>query len=227
MFEQLVSTEEKHLNELVRAKGGVKALRNDKELLFLEKRASKASSAPSSEGHRVTRERHGDANPNANDLNDLRKDILEEPDVDVKKNENVHSHKFEAQKRQIIDELTFVIKREGDRVIQEMKGGPHERIRDCVCVFYPSLKLVLISRRSQTIHEIWTEMVDIILSYETLDIDESLGLARCLLSETITLRSSPRKLKASLAWVLLRLIAPGTRMRGQSSSSMSRVCSLF
>ncbi len=193
MFEQLVSTEEKHLNELVRAKGGVKALRNDKELLFLEKRASKASSAPSSEGHRVTRERHGDANPNANDLNDLRKDILEEPDVDVKKNENVHSHKFEAQKRQIIDELTFVIKREGDRVIQEMKGGPHERIRDCVCVFYPSLKLVLISRRSQTIHEIWTEMVDIILSYETLDIDESLGLARECQSATLC-ACSPRPL---------------------------------
>ncbi|KAH9034700.1 hypothetical protein EDB85DRAFT_2220184 [Lactarius pseudohatsudake] len=143
MFEQLVSPEEKRLNELVRAKGGPKeALRNDKELLSLEKEASKASSAPGSEWLRVTvtREKPSDANTNANDLNDLRKDIVEDPDIAVKKNENVHSRKFAAQMSQITVDVTSVVKQESDRVIQEMKGGPHDRIRD------------------RTIHEIWTEM---------------------------------------------------------------------
>lgn len=131
MFEQLVTPEEKRLHDLVRAKGGAReALRNDKELLSLEKEASKASSAPSSEWLRdPTREKPSDANTNANDLNDRRKDIVEDPEITVKKNENVHSRKVEAQKSQI-DELASVVKQESGRVIQEMKGGPHDRIRD-------------------------------------------------------------------------------------------------
>src|SRR6266702_699856 len=170
MFEQFVSPEQKQLAVTVAANGGVKAIRNNnKMLLALEKTASKALSAPSAEGHRQPRAMASDTNTNADDL---RTDIFEDPDAAVEKNQIVYFRKFEAQKRQIIDELTFVVKRESDRVIQEMKGGPHERIRDRVCVFYPSLKRVVISRHSlQTIHEIWTEMVDMIVSFETVDID--------------------------------------------------------
>ncbi|KAH9171881.1 hypothetical protein EDB89DRAFT_1851867 [Lactarius sanguifluus] len=138
MFEQLVSPEQKQLAATVAANGGVKALRNnDKMLLELERTASKAPGAPSAEGHRAPRAMASDANPNADDL---RMDIFEDPDAAVEKNQVVYFRKFEAQKRQIIDELTFVVKRESDRVIQEMKGGPHDRIRD------------------RTIYDIWTEM---------------------------------------------------------------------
>ncbi|KAI9438360.1 hypothetical protein H4582DRAFT_1815080, partial [Lactarius indigo] len=138
MFEQLISPEQKQLAATVAANGGVKALRhNDKMLLELEKTASKAPSAPSAEGHRAPRGMASDANANADDL---RTDIFEDPDAAVEKNQVVYFRKFEAQKRQIIDELTFVVKRESDRVIQEMKGGPHDRIRD------------------RTIYDIWTEM---------------------------------------------------------------------
>ncbi|KAI9464111.1 hypothetical protein BJY52DRAFT_887328 [Lactarius psammicola] len=138
MFEQFVSPEQKQLAATVAANGGVKALRNnDKMLLALEKTASKAPSAPSAEVHRAPRAKASDASPNAEDL---RTDIFEDPDAAVEKNQVVYFRKFEAQKRQIVDELAFVVKRESDRVIQEMKGGPHDRIRD------------------RTIHEIWTEM---------------------------------------------------------------------
>ncbi|KAI9438361.1 hypothetical protein H4582DRAFT_257215 [Lactarius indigo] len=138
MFEQLISPEQKQLAATVAASGGVKALRNnDKMLLELEKTASKAPSASSAEGHRAPRAKASDANPNADDL---RTEIFEDPDAAVEKNQVVYFRKFEAQKRQIIDELTFVVKRESDRVIQEMKGGPHDRIRD------------------RTIYDIWTEM---------------------------------------------------------------------
>ncbi|KAI9464115.1 hypothetical protein BJY52DRAFT_887632 [Lactarius psammicola] len=141
MFEQLVSPEQKQLAATVAANGGVNALKNnDKMLLELEKTASRVPSTPSSaEGlsSRAPWAMAKDANPNADDLRTV---IFEDPDSAVEKNQTVYFRKFEAQKRQIIDELTFVVKRESDRVIQEIKGGPHERIRD------------------RTIHEIWTEM---------------------------------------------------------------------
>jgi hypothetical protein len=133
MFEQLVSPEQKQLAMTVAANGGVKALRNnDKMLLALEKTASKAASASSAEGHRAAYAKTSDTNQNADDL---RTEIFEDPDHAVEKNQTVFFRKFEAQKRQIIDELTLVVKRESDRVIQEIKGGPHERIRDRVRVF--------------------------------------------------------------------------------------------
>ncbi len=133
MFEQLVSPEQKQLAATVAANGGVKAVKNnDKMLLELEKTASRVPSTPSAEVHRAPWAMASDANPNADDL---RTDIFEDPDAAVEKNQTVYFRKFEAQKRQIIDELTFVVKRESDRVIQEIKSGPHDRIRDRVCVF--------------------------------------------------------------------------------------------
>ena len=145
MFEQLVSPEQKQLADAVAASGGVKALQNnDTMLLELEMTASKATSAPGAEGPRGPRSKPGDGNLS---VDDLRKDIFEDPDAAVERNQTVFFRKFEAQQRQIIDELTLVVKRESDRVIQEIRGGPHERILDRVCVFYPLLKCVLTSWR--------------------------------------------------------------------------------
>ena len=144
MFEQLVSPEQKQLSATISAKGGVKALRNnDKMLLELARKVNEAPNLSSAEGHRVPRSKPGDTtNQNADEL---RKEILEDPDAAVEKNQTVYFRKFEAQKRQIIDELTFVVKRESDRVIQEIKAGPHERILDRVRNFCTSLKCVIIS----------------------------------------------------------------------------------
>ena len=137
MFEQLVSPEQKQLSATVAAKGGVKALRNnDKMLLELDRKVSGAPSASSAEGHRAPRSKSGDTYQNADDL---RAEIFEDPDAAVEKNQTVYFRKFEAQKRQIIDELTLVVKRESDRVIQEIKAGPHERILDRVRTLYTSL----------------------------------------------------------------------------------------
>lgn len=130
LFEQLVSPEQKLLSNLINAKGGINALRsNDKMLLDLEKTASKASSSPSVEGHRTRQAKPSDANL---EINKLREDILEDPNAAAEKNWVVFSRKFEAQKNQIIDELTLVVQRESDRVVQELKGKAHERLRDRV-----------------------------------------------------------------------------------------------
>ena len=63
---------------------------------------------------------------------DLKRDIFEDPNAAAEKNWTVFSRKFEAQKNQIIDELTLVVQRESDRVVRELKGSAHERIRDRV-----------------------------------------------------------------------------------------------
>ena len=129
MFQQLVSPEQQKLSELVAqmtANGGVKALRNnDKILLALEETASKSSGTPSAEGHRALRAKAGD-------VDDLKNDIFEDPNAAIERNRDVFFRKFEVQKNQIIEELKFVVERESDRVIKEVKGGPHERIRDRV-----------------------------------------------------------------------------------------------
>jgi len=127
LFQQLVSPEQKRLSELVAEKGGFQVLRdNDKVLLDLEATANESSRQPSVEGLQ--------GKINASDLKaeNLRNDILEDPDAAVEKNWTVFSRKFEVQKNQIIDKLTLVVQRESDRVIREVRGSAHERIRDRV-----------------------------------------------------------------------------------------------
>ena len=127
LFQQLVSPEQKRLTELVAEKGGFRVLRdNDKVLLDLEAAANESSHQPSVEGLQ--------GKINASDLKaeNLRNDILEDPDAAVEKNWTVFSRKFEVQKNQIIDKLTLVVQRESDRVIREVRGSAHERIRDRV-----------------------------------------------------------------------------------------------
>jgi len=133
LFRELASPEQKRLSELIAVKGGVKVLKDDdRVLLELEKAEDKTvSGEPKAEVGRTRREHPQDTNIRAT-ANNLRRDIFEDPNVAVEKNLIVFSRKFEAQKNQIIDELTLVVRRESDRVIQEVKGGPHERILDRV-----------------------------------------------------------------------------------------------
>jgi hypothetical protein len=137
LFEHLVSPEQKQLLDLVKAKGGVDVLRNnDKILLDLEKTTSKGSSSPSVEGHRTRQTKSTNTDPEGEDL---RVDILEDPNAAAEKNWVMFSRKFEAQKNQIIDELTLVVRHEGDRVIRELKGKAQERIRNGVGLHYSML----------------------------------------------------------------------------------------
>jgi len=123
LFQQLVSPEQRRLSELVEEKGGVMALRgNERVFLDLEKAVSKGPKL-------------GDVDLA---VDSLRKDILEDPNAAVEKNWTVFTRKFEAQKNQIIDKLTLVVQRESDRVIREVQGSAHERIRDRVSFYYLS-----------------------------------------------------------------------------------------
>jgi hypothetical protein len=126
IFQQLVSPEQKELSARVTTSGGVKALRNnDKMLLALEETASRGPSAPGAEGHRALR-------TEASDADNLKLDIFEDPTDAIERNQVVFFRKFEAQRNHVINELELAIQRWSDRVLQEMNGAPHERIRDPV-----------------------------------------------------------------------------------------------
>ena len=152
--DQLASPEQKQLSDLVNAKGGVNVIRNnDKVLLDLEKAASKLSSSPTVEGHRMRQAQPGDGDL---EVGILREDILEDPKAAEEKNWMVFSRKFEAQKIQIVDELTLVVQRETDRVIEELKGKAHEHIRDRVGFSLPAALFGYNDRLLFSIVDSWT-----------------------------------------------------------------------
>ena len=147
LFQQLVSPEQKRLSELVAKKGGFQVLYdNDKVLLDLEATANESSRQPSVEGPQEN------IHASHSKAENLRNDILEDPDAAVEKNWTVFSRKFEVQRNQIIDKLTLVVQRESDRVIREVKGSSHERIRDRVgfvaCLFLLNLRRSVLRSRS-------------------------------------------------------------------------------
>ncbi|KAI0061160.1 hypothetical protein BV25DRAFT_1805982 [Artomyces pyxidatus] len=130
LFQSLVSNEQKIVTDMIQAKGGVKVVRNNDKLLT-ELNAQASKSMITGDGHRLG---------SSNGLEELKEDLLDDPDTATQKNMVVFSRKFEVQKRQIVEELSLVVTRESDRIIHEVRGGPHERILD------------------RDIHEIWSEM---------------------------------------------------------------------
>jgi hypothetical protein len=119
---------------------------------------SKATSARS-EGGRAHQEKSQDTD------DDLKKDVFEDPNNATAKNWDIFSRKFEAQKQQIIDEITHAVERASDRVIKELKSGAHERILDQVRFFMPIyLSYGPYVHLLQSIYHTWVDMVDMMQS---------------------------------------------------------------
>ncbi|KAF8529737.1 hypothetical protein BU17DRAFT_36437, partial [Hysterangium stoloniferum] len=125
MLKQLVSPEEKEMAQLVEKRGGVEAVQNNKKALEeLNKLAHKntASLELISTGPQKTL--------NKDDMEELLEDLHTSPDKAMEKNEKVFERKFEIQQRQITEELTRVLGREGDRIISAITSGPRDRLID-------------------------------------------------------------------------------------------------
>ncbi|KAJ7846409.1 hypothetical protein B0H14DRAFT_936649 [Mycena olivaceomarginata] len=131
MFAQMVSPEQKEMARLVEQRGGQAVLDNDKALKELSDWENKSGG---SQGSGAT---HGGK---SSDLDDLKDDLHTDPDAAMEQNMSVFTRKFEVQKRQIIDELSRVVERQGDRIISAVTAGPHDRIID------------------PNVHSIWKEM---------------------------------------------------------------------
>ncbi|KAI0827868.1 hypothetical protein BC628DRAFT_1409435 [Trametes gibbosa] len=64
------------------------------------------------------------------DLRRLMRDLADEPAVAIRRNLVSFERKFRIQQREIVHEMTRVVVHEGDRVINSVLAGPHERIVD-------------------------------------------------------------------------------------------------
>ncbi|KAJ7228211.1 hypothetical protein GGX14DRAFT_346568 [Mycena pura] len=139
MFQQFVSPEQRDMARLIEQRGGLQACQeNDKVLKELSELENKSAGAQGNLGPQSAK---GSAGVNSKSgLDDLKDDLMTDPDVAMEKNLTVFSRKFEVQKRQIIDELSKVVERQGDRVISAVTAGPHDKIVD------------------PDVHKIWKEM---------------------------------------------------------------------
>ncbi|KAF7332467.1 hypothetical protein MKEN_00128800 [Mycena kentingensis (nom. inval.)] len=148
MFEQFMvaSPEQRDMARLVEQRGGLQACQdNDKILKELSELESKGAGAGTA-GALGPQSAKGSAGAAAgggkgkSGLEDLRDELMTDPDTAMEKNMTVFARKFEVQKRQIIDELTKVVERQGDRIISALSSGPHDRLLD------------------PDVHKIWKEM---------------------------------------------------------------------
>ncbi|KAJ7181616.1 hypothetical protein C8R43DRAFT_969666 [Mycena crocata] len=120
MFHQFTSPEQKEMMKAVESKGGSRACEENDKFLKELNDLEKAGNSPSAAG----------LGNHSSELANLKEDLELDPETAIAKNMAVFSRKFEVQKRQIVDELSRVVQREGDRVISMVTAGPHDKIVD-------------------------------------------------------------------------------------------------
>ncbi|KAJ6515406.1 hypothetical protein C8R45DRAFT_208195 [Mycena sanguinolenta] len=135
MFAQFASPESKEMARLVEQRGGVEACQdNDRVLKELSELEQKSSTGP----------RQGSTGakgaPGKSTLEDLKDDLKTDIDEAISQNMKAFDRKFEVQTRQIIDEMSKVVERQGDRIIGAITAGPHDKIVD------------------PDVHEVWKDM---------------------------------------------------------------------
>ena len=125
-FQSTASLEQKEISARVREKGGIQAVidndRSLKDLVDLYRGSESTVEVAGARGRRDI----------AVDITDLRLEIREGVEVAVERNAETFLRKFEMQRKQIVDELSRVMHREGDRIISAVTAGPHDRIVDPV-----------------------------------------------------------------------------------------------
>ena len=135
-FKSVVIPEQKEITARVRDKGGeAAALENDrllKELLDLYRGTDRVVESSGLRGRRDVA---------TVGIEDLKLEIREDIEIAVERNAETFSRKYEMQRKLIIDELSRVVHREGDRIIDAVTAGPHDRIIDPVRVFLDAMIL--------------------------------------------------------------------------------------
>ena len=159
-FQTAISPEQKEISARVKDKGGAQAvMENDRLLRELVDLYRSSDAAMEASGARVRRDV-------AVDVEELRLEIREDVEVAVQRNADTFSRKFEMQRKLIVDELSRVVHREGDRIIDAITGGPHDRIIDPVSACERPYVQRPAHFVGQDLHAIWKEMVGIIIQYD-------------------------------------------------------------
>ena len=125
MFREFITPQQKQLTAMVQEMGGEEAvLENDQAMEQLEGVESSFSTRP------IPKSRRG--GDNSFDLASFRQEIEADPNEAIEKNAKSFNQKFDIQTRQIVEGVRRALDRTGDRVIEAVKAGPHDRIVDRV-----------------------------------------------------------------------------------------------
>ncbi|KAF7302096.1 hypothetical protein MIND_00776400 [Mycena indigotica] len=127
MFQQFMTPEQREMSRVVEQRGGIQACQDDDKLL---KELNELENKSTSAGKGVKNAKGTSSAGPKFGLEDLKDELTTDPDAAIERNMTVFARKFEVQQRQIVDELTKVIEREGDRVISALSSGPHDRLLD-------------------------------------------------------------------------------------------------
>ena len=131
-FSKVVSPEQQELAALVQKKGGPTAVMGDnealKELLKFKPAAAIGQAKRGSGRDGAEHNSHQDGD----DLAVVKQELFDSPELAIKKNLEVFERKFKMQQRELAEEMRRMVHHEGDRVIEAVTAGPHDRIIDPV-----------------------------------------------------------------------------------------------
>ena len=66
----------------------------------------------------------------------VKQELFDSPELAIKKNLELFERKFKMQQRELAEEMQRMVHHEGDRVIEAITSGPHDRIIDPVSPIY-------------------------------------------------------------------------------------------
>ncbi|KAI0661089.1 hypothetical protein C8Q70DRAFT_911215 [Cubamyces menziesii] len=135
-FAKAVSPEQQEMAALVQKRGGSMAVMGSRDALSELLRLKPTAAAKHGEREASQRNIHSDED----DLESLRIELFESPAAAIRNNLEVFERKLKMQQRVFAEEMRGMVHHEGDRVIDAVTSGPHDRIID------------------PDIHEIWKEM---------------------------------------------------------------------
>ena len=120
------SAEHLELAALVQKKGGPAAVMADTDAL---KELAKFRSGPGAPGAGAGA---GGKRADGNELEVVREELFDSPELAIKKNLEVFERKFKMQQLALQEEMERMVHRAGDRIIKVVTSGPHDRIKDPV-----------------------------------------------------------------------------------------------
>ena len=134
-FVKAVAPEQLELAALVQKRGGAAAVMADnaalRELLKFRPVAATTAIDQAKHGGGGGAERSSHA-ADGDELAVVKQELFDSPELAIKKNLELFERKFKMQQRELAEEMRRMVHHEGDRVIEAITSGPHDRIIDPV-----------------------------------------------------------------------------------------------
>ena len=129
-FVKAVSPEQLELAALVQKRGGPSAVMADNAALRELMKFQPATTVDQAKHGGSGRE--GAGHPDGDELAVVKQELFDSPELAIKKNLELFERKFKMQQRELAEEMRRMVHHEGDRVIEAVTSGPHDRIIDPV-----------------------------------------------------------------------------------------------